>query len=120
MYWEKALKYFQQNAYEAGGDPFVLRDMALTHKYLAGLAGMDHKQRIGHATEAVRLDRMDLAYSINAVAAQPGYLEGFLIRKGLAISDPNNAFVLRSLLYPIRFYGVVPARLQDWLRVVRG
>jgi hypothetical protein len=136
--FEKALHYFRQNADEAGGDQFTLRDMALAHKYLAGLVGMGKSQKLDHATEALRLDRvrvkqdendagarMDLAFSINAVAdvhmlksdnaaAQSGYLESFLIRKGLAVSDPNNAFFLRSLLYPIRLYGVMSARLKDW------
>jgi len=136
--FEKALMYFEQGVAEDGGDRLVLRDMALTHKYLAGVAGLEPGQKIQHATEAVRLDRwrvkqdendatarMDLAFSVNAVAdvqgfqrdfaaAQPGYLESFLIRKGLAISDPNNALVLRSLVYPIRWYGVMSARLKDW------
>ena len=136
--WEKALTFFRLGADEAGGGRFVLRDMALTHKYLAGVAGMEPGQKLQHATEAMRLDRLrvkqdendagariDLAFSVGSLAdahmvqgnystAQPGYLESFLIRKGLAVSDPNNAFVLRSLLYPIRLYGVMSARLKDW------
>jgi len=136
--WERSLRLFQQGVEDLTTDRFVLRDMALTHKYLSSFTGMEIESRMHHAKEAVRLDRlrsnqdesdagarMDLAFSVNAVAdvhgfqldfaaAQPGYLESFLIRKGLAISDPSNAFVLRSLLYPIRFYGVMSARLKDW------
>lgn len=136
--WEKALTYFRLGVDDARGDRFILRDMALTHKYLAGAAGMEPGQKLQHATEAMRLDRlrvkqdesdagarMDLAFSIgsmadanrvqgNYVTAQPGYLESFLIRKGSAISDPNNAFVLRSLLHPIRWHGTMSARLKDW------
>ncbi len=136
--WERSLKLFQQGVEDLTIDRFVLRDMALAHKYLSNFTGMEIESRMHHAKEAVRLDRlrsnqdesdagarMDLAFSVNALAdvqnfqrdfaaAQPGYLKSFLIRKGLAISDPNNALVLRSLVYPIRWYGVMSARLKDW------
>jgi hypothetical protein len=135
---ENSLRLFQQGVEDLNTDRYILRDMALAHKYLANVTGMEVDLRMQHAKEAVRLDRlrsiqdpsdtgaqMDLAFSLNAVAdvqrlqkdypaAQAGYLDSFLIRKALALSDPNNAQVLRSLLYPIRSHGLMSARLNDW------
>lgn len=135
---ENSLGLFQQGVEDLTADRVILRDVALAHKYLANIAGMEIELQMQHANEAVRLDRlrstqdrsdtgaqMDLAFSLNAVAdvqyrqkdypaAQAGYLESFLIRKGLALSDPNNAQLLRSLIYPIRFHGLMSVRLKDW------
>lgn len=135
---EAALKSFEQRENQSLYDGRALRDLALTHKSLANAPGMETEPGLEHANEALRLDRirsgknpgdasarLDLAFSVGAVAdtqqrakqevaAHGAYRESYEIRKGLAVADASNVFVLRSLLYPIREYGVLSVSLQDW------
>lgn len=131
---EAALRYFVEGGAEA--DLVTMRNQALAHKYLAGL--VSGEARLGHAAEALRLDRarldkdpsdasarLDLGFSIVSAAdgnnalgrkveAQKGYWEGYELRKRIAMMDASNVFVWRSLVYPIRLYGLLSTQLSDW------
>jgi len=130
----EALRYFK----EGGGaeSKSTLRDQALAHKYLAGLVTAEAK--LEHASEALRLDqlrveqnpqdaaaKLDLGFSIVSVAdanfalkrvaeSQAGYWSSYQLRKSLAVQDPKNVFLWRSLNYPIRSYGYTSATLKDF------
>lgn len=129
--FEAALRYFG----EASKDLTTMRNVALTHKYLAALA--KGEERLMHAVEALRLDRLrveqdpndvraklDLGFSIVSVAdvhyfsgrkleAQAGYREGYELRKQLAKLEPGNKRSLGALLYPVRLYGLASFALGD-------
>ncbi len=135
---EAALQYFSQRLKDPASEPATLRDLALAHKYLAGVSSLSGEERLRHSVEALRLDRirsardvddasakLDLGFSLVSVAdaqwgignlleAQRGYLEGYELRKRLAAMDAENVFAQRSLLYPMRNYGVLSVDLQDW------
>lgn len=113
-----------------------LRDLALTNKYLVGLVPV--QEGLAYAQEAMRIDRLrvdrspsdasaklDLGFSIVSLAdahalreqwrlAQQRYQEGYELRKSLAQMDTSNVFAWRSLLYPLRWFGVQSHHLQDW------
>ncbi len=135
---EAAMRFFSQGLEEPSPNRTVYRDLALTHKYLAGLVESKPEEQLKHASEALRLDRIrsaqdpndatariDTGFSMVAVAdaqrragdlgaAQRGYRDSYELRKALLAMDPQNVFVQRSLAYPMREYGVVSARLEDW------
>jgi hypothetical protein len=129
--FETALRYFE----ECRKDLTTMRNVALTHKYLAAI--VKGEDRLIHAVEALRLDRLrverapndaraklDLGFSIVSVAdvhyssrrnreAQVGYREGYELRKQLANLDPGNKQLLGALVYPARLYGLASFRLGD-------
>ena len=116
----------------------TLRYLALAHKYLVPQLSAANPNKRYHAEEAVRIDqlrvaqdpasteaRLDLTFSLNTLAdveaaedkdgaALPRYLEGYAIRKALLAGDPQNAFLLRSLTYPVRAIGKTYVVLKDW------
>jgi len=137
--YESALRYYSQGLKESGADASTLRNLALTRKYLAGVDGIGPQDKMRHAQEALRLDRIraerdqndaaakiDVGFSIVAVGdalfgaheyveAQRTYVEGYEWRKRLAVMDVSNLFVQRSLPYPMRQYGFLSVYLKDWV-----
>lgn len=100
------------------------RNVALNHKYLAGLKELNAAEALHHASAAVRLDReinqlqpgdarskLDLAFSISALgdaelqssnfaAAVALHRESFHLRSALFQADPTNVKLRRALAYP--------------------
>lgn len=130
---EKALAYFEKSGVE---DDFeVARNVALAHKYLATLDKTPGG--VEHARAAVRIDeqrvkkdpnnanaRLDLGFSMVALGdahfnqknypeALEQYWQGYELRKRLAMVDGKNVFLVRSLVYPVRSYGVVAVLAKD-------
>lgn len=139
MRFSKAMAIFQKLADQK--DPQLyeedLRNLALTLKYLAGLRVTPDQERTPYAERACAIDRqrvaltpsnfqarMDLAFSLSSLADQYAkpkpkeaialYRESALLRREAARLDPTNAFVLRSQVYPHRFWCWNSQRIGDW------
>ncbi|BDC49871.1 hypothetical protein F183_A21870 [Bryobacterales bacterium F-183] len=136
--YRSSLAWFQKTLDEAKPTMLALRDNALLHKYLADSRTLALEERLQHAAEAIRLDtrrvqldpdnaasKLDLAFSIAVgagLAHQKGdyrdslakFREAFTIRRDLARNDRQNAFLVRSLWFPLRWYGQTAYKLGDW------
>lgn len=132
----KALERYERIYRSLPKDERNLRNLALTHKYMAGgLVLSKQSGGLAHAEAAARYDRervqqnpddleakMDLSFSIvsqgdastDRSAAGKLYREGYELRKSLAKLDPKNRYFTRSLWYPLSKFTTEALRQKDW------